>query len=49
MISYRDIQNLKYHAREFAMMMTTEEIEAVIAEFVAAKNLRDNQDRAPPK
>jgi len=49
MIDYRDIKNLKYNAREFAMMMDTLDIEAVIAEFVAAKNLRDNQNRAPPK
>ena len=42
MIKYRDIKNLKYNAREFAMMMDPEDIEAVIAEFVAAKNLRDS-------
>ena len=42
MIEYRDIKNLKYNAREFAMMMDTKDIEAVIAEFVAAKNLRDS-------
>ena len=49
MIDYRDIKNLKYNAREFAMMMDTKDIDAVITEFVAAKNLRDNQNRAPPK
>ena len=42
MIRYRDIKNLKYHARDLAMMMDTEDIEAVIAELVAAKNLRDS-------
>ena len=45
MIEYRDIKNLKYNAREFAMMMTNEEIESVIAELVAARNLRGNQNR----
>ena len=49
MISYQDVKKLKYHAREFAMMMDNQDIETVIAEFVAAKNLRDNQNRAPPK
>ena len=49
MIKYRDVKNLKYHARDLAMMMTNEEIEAVIAELVAARNLRGNQKRGPPK
>jgi hypothetical protein len=49
MIGYRDIKNLKYHAREFAMMMDTEDIEAVIAEFVAAKNFRDSRRNHDPK
>ena len=47
MIGYQDVKNLKYHAREFAMMMDTDDIEAVIAEFVAVKNIRDSyQNRA---
>ncbi|MBM4305919.1 MAG: hypothetical protein FJ123_04185 [Deltaproteobacteria bacterium] len=41
MIEYRDIKKLKYYAREFAMMMDNADIEAVIAEFVEVKNLRD--------
>jgi hypothetical protein len=49
MIGYRDVKRLKYHAREFAMMMTNEEIDTVIAELVAARNLRGNQKRAPPQ
>jgi len=49
MIKYRDIKNLKYNAREFAMMMDTADIEAVIAEFVAAKNLRDSYRNRDPK
>jgi hypothetical protein len=49
MIGYRDVKNLKYHAREIAMMMDTEDIEAVIAEFVAAKNLRDSHRNQDPK
>ena len=49
MIKYRDIRKLKYNARDLAMMMTNEEIEAVIAELVAARNLRGNQNRGPPK
>ena len=49
MIKYRDIKNLKYNAREFAMMMDTKDIEAVIAEFVAAKNLRDSYRNRDPK
>ena len=42
MIEYRDIKKLKYNAREFAMMMDIADIEGVIAEFVAVKNIRDN-------
>jgi len=49
MIKYRDIKNLKYHARDLAMMMTNEEIEAVIAELVAARNLRDSDRNHDPK
>ncbi len=49
MIRYRDMRKLKYNARDLAMMMTNEEIEAVIAELVAARNLRGIQTRARPK
>ena len=49
MIKYRDIKNLKYHARDLAMMMTNEEIEAVIAELVAARNLRGSHRNHDPK
>ena len=49
MIDYRDIKNLKYNAREFAMMMDSVDIEAVIAEFVAVKNLRDSYKSHGPK
>ena len=41
MIEYQDIKKLKYHAREFALMMDDSDIEAVIAEFVEVKNVRD--------
>ena len=49
MIKYRDIRKLKYNARDLAMMMDTEDIEAVIAELVAAKNLRDSYPHHAPK
>ena len=49
MIRYRDVKNLKYNARDFAMMMDTRDLDSVIAEFVAAKSHRGNQTRAPPK
>jgi len=45
MIEYRDIQRLKYNAKEFAMMMDNIDIERVIAEFVEVKNLRDHYRR----
>ena len=41
MIEYRDIKKLKYHARDFAMMMDNNDIERVIIDFVEVKNLRD--------
>jgi hypothetical protein len=41
MISYQEIKKLKYQARDFAIMMDNADIEAVIAEFVEVKNLRD--------
>ncbi len=45
MIEHRDIQRLKYSAKEFAMMMDNIDIERVIAEFVEVKNLRDHYRR----
>ena len=45
MIEYRDIKNLKYKAKEFAMMMDNIDIERVIADFVEVKNLRDHYRR----
>ena len=49
MIEYRDIKNLKYNAREFAMMMESADIETVIAEFVAVKNVRDSYQKHASK
>ena len=49
MIGYQDVKNLKYHAREFAMMMDTEDIEAVIAEFVAALAHRTREFPPAPR
>jgi len=45
MIEYRDIQKLKYHARDLAIMMNNSDIERVIADFVEVKNLRDHYRR----
>ncbi len=45
MIDYRDIQRLKYSAKEFAMMMNNIDIERVSADFVEVKNLRDHYRR----
>ena len=45
MIEYRDIQRLKYSAKEFAIMMNSPDIERVIADFVEVKNLRDHYRR----
>jgi len=45
MIEYRDIQRLKYSAKEFAIMMNSPDIEGVIADFVEVKNLRDHYRR----
>ncbi len=45
MIEYRNIKKLKYHAKDFAMMMDNVDIEKVIAEFVEVKNLRDHYRR----
>ena len=47
MIEYRDIKKLKYHARDFAIMMDNADIEVVIAEFVEVKNLRDKYKKYP--
>ena len=49
MIEYRDIKKLKYNAREFAMMMDIADIEGVIAEFVAVKNIRDSYQKDASK
>ena len=45
MITAREIEKLKYYARDFALMMDDEDIEKVIVEFVEVKNLRDNYRR----
>ena len=45
MIEHRDIQRLKYNAKEFAIMMDSPDIERVIADFVEVKNLRDHYRR----
>ena len=47
MISSRDIQKLKYHPRDFAMMMDTEDLENVIIAFVQEKSLRENNRSRP--
>jgi hypothetical protein len=49
MIGYRDIKNLKYNAKDFAMMMDNIDIERVIAEFVEVKNLRDHYKNSDKK
>jgi hypothetical protein len=45
MIRYRDVKNLKYHAREFALMMDDADIDRVIVEFVEVRNQRQRHRR----
>ena len=40
MITGRDLQKLKDHATDFALMMDDHEIEKVIVDFVEVKNMR---------
>ena len=47
MIESRDINKLKYYARDFAMMMDNNDIERVIIDFVEIKTLRDKNKNSP--